>query len=141
LNFALRSKFATLPVSLRIPRPPRPRRGGFLLARISSVLGILIPPLTLPMPNHRRQIQPHDSVFRAMLLCLGFVSERLECERGNRERQTSTKAGNSRGTTLANFTTLSLCIKRYGALHPLDGENTFDGRTFRKVKREGLQGT
>ena len=76
----MRSVYSLLP----IPRPPRPSRAGFFLARKRAVNGIRIPPLPLVVPNHRREIQPDDSILRTMLLRLGFISERLKRERRNR---------------------------------------------------------
>jgi hypothetical protein len=80
--------------SLPIPRPPRPRRTGFLLARVGTMLGTCVPPLPLVVPNHRRKIQPNDDILRTMLLRLGFVGECLERKRGNRQRQTGDQAHN-----------------------------------------------
>jgi hypothetical protein len=88
LFWARESPTKQMVTSLPIPRPSCSSRASFFLTRKRSVNGIRVPSLSLVMPDHRREIEPDDSILRTMLLRLGFVGKCLERERRNRERQT-----------------------------------------------------
>lgn len=80
--------------SLPIPRPPRPRCAGFLLACKSTMFGIRVPPLPFVVPDHRRKIEPDDNILGAMLLGFSLVLKRLQTERRHRQRETDDQARN-----------------------------------------------
>lgn len=60
--------------SLAVSRSSRTCRSCFLFAYVSAVFCAPVVALALVMPDHCRDVQPHDSVRRTVLLslCLGF---------------------------------------------------------------------